>query len=206
MTEILEVALVEDDAAVLDALALYLERRGLAISRFESADALVASGGRAPPFDCIVADVRMPGMSGLDLVRHYADAPAAPPVILITGHGDVDMAVAAIKLGAFDFIEKPFDENRLFETIGAAVTQARARQQDAVLLADLQARFESLSERQHEVLALATAGLSNKEIAARLGISPRTVEIHRAWVMERMGARNLAELVRMEMRLRPPGR
>lgn len=86
------------------------------------------------------------------------------------------------------------------------MTQARARLQDAVALADLQARFESLSERQHEVLALATAGLSNKEIAARLGISPRTVEIHRAWVMERMGARNLAELVRMEMRLRPPGR
>ncbi|RAI42708.1 response regulator transcription factor [Rhodoplanes roseus] len=203
MSETLDVALVEDDPAVLDSLALYLGRRGLAITRFESADALVASHGPVPPFDCVVADVRMPGLSGIDLVRLLAASPAAPPVILITGHGDVDMAVAAIKLGAFDFIEKPFDENRLFESIGAAVAHARSRRHDAAELAHLLARFESLSERQHEVLALATAGLSNKEIATRLGISPRTVEIHRAWVMERMGARNLAELVRMEMRLRP---
>ncbi|MFD2181223.1 response regulator transcription factor [Rhodoplanes azumiensis] len=201
MPEPCPVALVDDDPAVLDALALYLERRGLSVTRFASADALVAAGTDATAFECVVADVRMPGMSGLDLVRLFAGRPAAPPVILITGHGDVDMAVAAIKLGAADFIEKPFDEARLFEAIGIAVAKRRASRQDAEALADLRARFESLSERQHEVLTLATEGLSNKEIAARLGISPRTVEIHRAWVMERMGARNLAELVRMAMRL-----
>lgn len=193
----MHVALIDDSPAVLDSLGLYLQRQGIAASCFPSADAFVAAP--PAPFDCIVADVRMPGMSGLDLVRRFADEKRDTPIVLITGHGDVDMAVAAIKLGAFDFIEKPFDEARLLESIrNAGGVRERKLVADAEL-ADLRARFEGLSERQRQVLDLAVAGLSNKEIAARLGISFRTVEIHRAWMMERTGARNLAELVRMDM-------
>lgn len=199
----MHIALIDDDAAVLDSLALYLKRQGIAVDCFSSADAFVACDASSPPaFDCVVADVRMPGLSGLDLVRRFAAQGRATPIILITGHGDVDMAVAAIKLGAFDFIEKPFDESRLLEAIRNAGGQAQRQQVAEAEIADLRARFDSLSERQRQVFNLAVAGHSNKEIAARLGISFRTVEIHRAWMMERMNARNLAELVRMEMRLR----
>jgi two-component system response regulator FixJ len=196
----MHVALIDDDPAVLDSLKLYLERQGIAVTCFASADAFV--GDTNEGFDCVIADVRMPGLSGLDLVRRFAAQGRATPVVLITGHGDIDMAVAAIKLGAFDFIEKPFDESRLLEAVRNADSEARQKHAVHAELADLRARFDGLTERQRQVLELAVAGLSNKEIAGRLGISFRTVEIHRAWMMERMGARNLAELVRMEMQLK----
>lgn len=198
----MHVALIDDDPAVLDSLRLYLERQGLTVASFASADAFVAERKPSPSLDCIVADVRMPGLSGLDLVRRLAGEGCATPIILITGHGDIDMAVAAIKQGAFDFIEKPFDESRLLESIRSAVDAARSRHLASAELAELRKRFDGLTERQREVLQLAVEGLSNKEIAIRLGISFKTVESHRAWMMERMGARNVAELVRMEMQLR----
>lgn len=203
----MHVALIDDDPAVLDSLKLYLERQGVAVTCFASADAFVAGKDQDndEALDCIVADVRMPGLSGLDLVRRFAAEGRATPVVLITGHGDIDMAVAAIKLGAFDFIEKPFDESRLLEAVRNAAGAARQKQIADAELADLRTRFDGLTERQRQVLELAVAGLSNKEIAGRLGISFRTVEIHRAWMMERMGARNLAELVRMEMQLKGAG-
>lgn len=141
-------------------------------------------------------------MSGLDLLRRLQAKRSDRPVILITGHGDIDMAVSAIKIGAFDFIEKPFDEKRLLVAIQAAVDKGRRRDDEHEKLEELRARFNSLSVRQGQVMELAAAGLSKKEIAERLTISPKTVENHRAWLMERMGARNLAELVRMAMKLR----
>ncbi|HET7806694.1 MAG TPA: response regulator [Pseudolabrys sp.] len=196
----MHVALIDDDPAVLDSLALYLKRQAIAVTCFDTADAFIATGQNLP-FDCVVADVRMPGLSGIDLVRRFGEEGSAMPIILITGHGDIDMAVAAIKLGAFDFIEKPFDESRLLESIRSATSDASARQRTAAGLAEKRARLESLTGRQRQVLDLAVAGLSNKQIAERLGISFRTVENHRAWMMERMGARNLAELVRMHMML-----
>jgi two-component system response regulator FixJ len=145
----------------------------------------------------------MPGMSGVDLIRQLGAEGRIIPTILITGHGDIEMAVGAIKLGAVDFIEKPFDEARLLDSIRNAVSQGQRKQDAVAELSDLRARVESLSERQRQVMELAAVGLSNKEIGTRLGISPRTVEIHRAWMMEKIGAHNLAELVRMVMQLRP---
>jgi two-component system response regulator FixJ len=140
-------------------------------------------------------------MSGLDLVHRLKGDGLAVPVILITGHGDVDMAVAAIKVGAFDFIEKPFDEARLLASIGNAIEKKQQPEIDAAELEKLQSRFNTLSVRQRQVMDLAVAGLSNKEIGSRLKISPKTVENHRAWVMERIGARNIAELVRIAMKV-----
>ena len=197
----MHVALIDDDPAVLDSLTLYLERQAVAVTCFATAEDFIATR-QGLPFDCVIADVRMPGLSGIDLVRRFTEEGRITPIVLITGHGDIDMAVAAIKLGAFDFIEKPFDESRLLESIRNATSDASSRQRTAAELTEMRARMESLTERQRQVLDLAVAGLSNKEIAERLGISFRTVENHRAWMMERTGARNLAELVRMDMMLK----
>jgi two-component system, LuxR family, response regulator FixJ len=201
MADPIHIALIDDDAAVLDSLRLYFARNELKTSCFSAADEFLAAVDRATAFDCVVSDVRMPGVSGLDLVGELNKRGFTRPIILITGHGDVDMAVAAIKIGAFDFIEKPFDENRLLASIRNALEHGRQQTSDAAELDQLQSRFNSLSLRQRQVMELAVAGLSSKEIGKRLKISSKTVENHRAWVMERIGARNLAELVRMAMRI-----
>jgi len=202
VVDALRVALIDDDAAVLDSLQLYLSRNGLSLACFPTAEDFLSSKSSGSRFDCVVADVRMPGISGLDLVRRLADEGSAIPVVLITGHGDVDMAVAAIKLGAADFIEKPFDESRLLDSIRKAGFSTQQRQGKTEYLQELRARHASLSIRQRQVMDLAVKGMLNKEIGQQLGISSRTVEIHRAWMMNRMGATNLAELVRMDMELR----
>jgi two-component system response regulator FixJ len=139
----------------------------------------------------------MPGLSGLELVSHLKTRNSNWPIVLITGHGDIDMAVSAIKMGAFDFIEKPCDETRLLASIINAAEHYREQMSSAVGLEQLRSRFSSLSPRQLQVMELIVAGLSSKEIGMRLNLSAKTVNNHRAWVMERTGARNLAELVRM---------
>ena len=201
MPDQIRIALIDDDPAVLDSLRLYFVRQKIEMSCFDTAEGFLAAVGRAEPFDCVVSDVRMPGVSGLELVRQLKARGFVRPIVLITGNGDIDMAVAAIKAGAFDFIEKPFDENRLLASINEAVERDRQQTSDAAELEKLRARFETLSRRQRQVMELAATGLSSKEIGAQLKISAKTVENHRAWVMERIGARNLAELVRMAMRL-----
>jgi len=201
MADALHVALVDDDAAVRDSLQLFLTRRHLKVTCFETAEQFLKARDGYESFDCIVTDVRMPGMSGLDLVNYLIDRGWIRPIIVITGHGDVDMAVSAVKAGAFDFIEKPFDETRLLTSIRDAVEKGRQRINAAVAQEKILARFEALSARQREVMGLAVAGLSSKEIGTKLKISPKTVENHRAWVMLRMGARNVAELVRIAMQL-----
>ena len=201
MADSIHVALVDDDAAVRDSLQLFLTRRHLKVTCFETAEQFLKARDGYESFDCIVTDVRMPGMSGLDLVNYLIDRGWIRPIIVITGHGDVGMAVSAVKAGAFDFIEKPFDETRLLASIRDAVEKGRQRINDAVEQEKMLARFEALSARQRQVMGLAVAGLSSKEIGTKLKISPKTVENHRAWVMLRMGARNVAELVRIAMQL-----
>jgi two-component system response regulator FixJ len=195
----LRIALVDDDEAVLDSLSLYLRRKGLEPVGFRSAEALLACGDDIASFACLFVDVRMTGMSGLDLVQRLAADRRLIPTVLITGHGDIDMAVNAIRLGARDFVEKPFDEARLLDSILAAAGEGERRRHASEKRSELRTRYNNLSDRQREVMELAVKGRSNKQIGQQLGISPRTVEIHRAWMMSRMGAQNLAELIRMQI-------
>jgi two-component system response regulator FixJ len=199
MTTGTTVHLIDDDAAILDSLGLYLESKGFTVERYESAEPFARLAASNSNRACIVSDVRMPGMSGIDLQDQLNQLGVRTPLILITGHGDIDMAVAAIKAGAHDFLEKPFDERRLVTSIEAAVAARASQQQHVRDIADLLARHGQLSERQQQVMDLAVKGRTNKEIGATLGISPRTVEIYRAKVMERMGAETLAHLVRIAL-------
>jgi two-component system response regulator FixJ len=189
------IALIEDDEAILRSLSMLLESRGVAVRAYGSAESFLADVESAPP-QCVVSDIRMPGMSGLELQRELKARAAAVPVILITGHGDIAMAVQAIKQGAFDFIEKPFDDERLVASIAEALESGERARVEQTERAELEACVAQLSPRQVEVMHLVADGFSNKEIAHRLNISPRTVENYRAWVMEKMGASNLAKLVR----------
>jgi two-component system response regulator FixJ len=190
------IALIDDDAAVLDSLCMVLAHRGIRVECFSSAGDFLAAADKLS-LACIVSDVRMPGLSGLELQSELRARALETPLILITGHGDIAMAVRALKAGAFDFIEKPFDNDVLIEAIRRAIEgEARVRAQHA-RIAEFAARAAELSQRQRQVLELVAQGLSNKQIALKLGLSPRTVENYRAWVMEKMGAKNLADLVRM---------
>jgi RNA polymerase sigma factor (sigma-70 family) len=201
MSDPVRIALIDDDAAVLDSLRLYLLRQNLDTSCYSSAEDFLSSVDNAARFDCVISDVSMPGISGLDLLERLAGRGLRWPVILITGHGDVDMAVKAMKAGAFDFVEKPFDETQLLESIRNSLERNRRQTRDNAEVEDLRKKFDGLSARQRQVMELAASGLSSKEIARQLDISAKTVENHRAWVMERIGARNLAELVRMAIKM-----
>jgi two-component system, LuxR family, response regulator FixJ len=201
MSKRISIALVDDDEAVLDSLRLYFVGMGYDVAAFAEARSLLDALSADLRPDCIVSDIRMPGLSGLDLQRELANRGSTVPLILVTGHGDIEMAVATIKAGAHDFLEKPFDEHRLLGSIEDAVSQRAKSANEETEIAVLAARIAELSDRQRQVMDLAVQGLTNKQIANQLGISPRTVETYRAWVMERTGARNLAELVRLAMRL-----
>jgi len=187
------VCLIDDDPSILDAVALLLGTHGLRSVCFYGADEFLKSEPRP---GCIVCDVRMPGLTGLDLLNRLSARGDARPIILLTGHGDVAMAVEAIKLGAFDFIEKPFDNEHLVSVISNALRRAETSYRDKVELEELRERLMSLSDRQRDTMRLLLRGLANKEIARELGISPRTVEVHRTWVMNKMGAKTLADLIR----------
>ncbi|MBN9587716.1 MAG: response regulator [Alphaproteobacteria bacterium] len=190
------VHLIDDDEDVRRSLAFLLGTAGMAVLVYESADAFLeqyAPGQRA----CVVSDVRMPGMDGLELLRRLRARDAAVPVIIMTGHADVPLAVEAMKEGAIDFIEKPFSDEVLLGAIRAAHTRLiRSEATDATAL-KFRARLNSLSERELQVLDGLLAGNPNKTIAYDLGISPRTVEVHRAHVMTKTGVSSLSELVRL---------
>jgi FixJ family two-component response regulator len=194
------VFVVDDDAAVLDSLRLLLGSAGLATAGFTSAHEFLGQYNPCQP-GCLVLDVRMPGMSGLELQQSLNLRGATIPVIFITGHGDVPMAVEAMQHGAFDFLQKPFREHLLIERIQCALEQDRASRDELTQLERIRRRLESLTPREREVLDLVTAGKPNKIMAVELHVSQRTVELHRARVMEKMGATSLAQLVRMVMDL-----
>jgi FixJ family two-component response regulator len=190
------VFVVDDDDAVRTALRLLIKSVGLAVETFASAqEFLDAFDGDRP--GCLVLDVRMPGMSGLELQQRLNEMNSITPVVFITGHGDVPMAVEAMQHGAVDFIQKPFRDQDLIDRINQALEKDHAnrsglKERDAII-----ARIETLTPREREVLHLVTSGKANKVIAGDLDVSQRTVEIHRARVMEKMNASSLAHLVRM---------
>jgi len=187
---------VDDDEGMRSSLQWLLESEGLRVEIFGSAQEFLDAyyPGRA---GCMLLDVRMHGMSGLELQEHLREQDIQIPVIIITGHGDVPMAVRAMKTGALDFIEKPFDDEKMLDAIRRALDIDKLRRERQADRANLAARLANLTPREHEVMLQVTDGKSNKEIANALGVSSKTVEAHRARVMEKMEARSLAELVRM---------
>jgi two-component system response regulator FixJ len=196
------VHVVDDDAAVRKSLAFLLASEGLPARLHESASGFLDDAPRIEA-GCIVTDVRMPGIDGIELIRRLKERGIALPVIVMTGHADVPMAVEAMKEGAIDFLEKPFGD----EVFLAAVRSALARQEKdshhGTQITEIQGRFDALSERERQVLEGLVAGKANKAIAYNLGISPRTVEIYRANVMAKMQAKSLSELVRLALLIEP---
>jgi two-component system response regulator FixJ len=190
------ICIIDDDEAIRESLRLLLYAGGLRSVVYESADAFLKD--QAPPtFECMLLDIRMPGTDGLELFRILKSRKVLYPVIFITGHGDIPLAVSSIKHGAFDFLTKPFQEGELLDKIRAAVEHCRSGRRQLMEVRGVLARIDSLTPREKDVMRLLAQGLPNKGIAETLGISPRTVEIHRAHVMEKMAADSLPALVRM---------
>jgi len=188
--------IVDDDEAMRSSLKWLIESVGMRVETYESADAFLKQHypGRS---GCLLLDVRMPGMSGLELQDYLHEQHMETPTIIITGHGDVPMAVRAMKSGAIDFIEKPFNDEVLLDAIRRASAFEEQRRDKTAISAELAVRLSHLTPREHEVMQRVTEGKSNKEIANNLGVSAKTIEAHRARVMEKMQAGSLAELVRM---------
>jgi two-component system response regulator FixJ len=196
MTE--PILIVDDDADVRDSLRALLESAGFDVRDFDSAKAVLAYD-RLTQGACLIADIRMPDMDGLTLQEELVRRKVGLPVIIVTGHGDVPLAVRAMKAGAVDFIEKPFDDELLLQSIKEALTLGKEARGQASLAQTAAARMALLTERERQVLECLVAGKANKVIAYELDISPRTVEIHRAHVMEKMQARSLSDVVRLAL-------
>jgi two-component system, LuxR family, response regulator FixJ len=192
------VHVIDDDEALRESLAFLLETAHFEVRTYDSAQRFLEALRRAEP-GCIITDVRMPGMSGLELLRQLGNLGSTFAVIVITGHGDIPLAVEAMKLGAVDFLEKPFDDNALIAAVGSALSsRERDLERDSEKL-EIHSRIAALSNRERQVLHGLVAGHANKTIAFDLGISPRTVEIYRANLMTKMQASSLSDLVRMTL-------
>jgi two-component system response regulator FixJ len=194
-----KVYVIDDDQAMRDSLDFLLGAADFHVTLFESAqnflDALPTID-----FGCVVSDVRMPGIDGIELLKRLKAGGSLFPVVIMTGHGDVPLAVEAMKLGAMDFLEKPFEDDRLIGMIEAALTRAEPGVKSEAITLEIQSRIASLSPRERQVMDGLIAGLSNKLIAREYDISPRTIEVYRANVMTKMQAASLSELVRLAMR------
>ncbi len=189
---------IDDDDAVRQSLEFLLKTAGMTVRGFEHAKAfldILPQVGHG----CVITDVRMPGMSGIDLLTRLKDSNPKLPVIIITGHGDISLAVEAMKIGAIDFLEKPFDDDHLIAAVRAALNRDAGVVKRKAELGEITEKLAALSNRERQVLDGLVAGKANKSIAFDLGISPRTVEIYRANVMTKMAANSLSDLVRMAM-------
>jgi FixJ family two-component response regulator len=199
------VFVVDDDASVREAVERLVRSAGLRVEAFASAEEFLTRPKADAP-SCLVLDVQLPDLSGLDLQRRMADASNDIPIVFITGHGDIPTTVRAMKAGAVEFLTKPLVEGDLLESIRHAIARDRADRRHHADTADLRARFASLTPREEEVMAWVVTGLLNKQIARELGISEETVKVHRGHAMRKMQADSVAELVRMSERLGMPHR
>ncbi len=190
--------LIDDDPGVRDSLTLLLSLKGLRTQPFANAESFIETY-RPEWSGCVLTDLRMPGMTGLELQAALRARQVEVPVVVLTAHGDVATARAALKNGAFDFLEKPVDDAMLLDVLHNALRVDHERRQTLSARTATDQRMERLTDREREILALLTAGHQNREIAARLGISPRTVEVHKARIMEKLGCQSLAELIRMNL-------
>jgi FixJ family two-component response regulator len=197
------VFVVEDDAPFRESLTDLIHSIGLRVEAFASAQEFLRSKRPDVP-SCLVLDVRLKGLSGLDLQKRLVEGDVDIPIIFITGHGDIPMAVQAMKAGAVEFLRKPFRDQDLLDAIQQALERDRKGREQRAEIAELRKRFDSLTPREREVMALVAAGLLNKQVAGELGTSEASVKVHRQHVMEKIGAESLAELVRMSDRLGIP--
>ena len=193
------VYVIDDDEAMRDSLQFLLDSAGYSVRLFESAQAFLDALPELM-FGCVVSDVRMPGIDGIELLKRVKAQASPFPILIMTGHGDVPLAVEAMKLGAVDFLEKPFEDDRLMAMVDVAIRQAEPAAKNGAIAQDIAARVASLSPRERQVMEGLIAGLSNKLIAREYDISPRTIEVYRANVMTKMQAGNLSELVRFAIR------
>jgi two-component system, LuxR family, response regulator FixJ len=199
MSDKQKVYVIDDDAAMRDSLNFLLDAAGFDVTLFDGATKFLDQLPRLD-FGCVVSDVRMPGVDGIELLKRMKTLKSPFPIVIITGHGDVPLAVEAMKLGALDFLEKPFEDDRLIGMIDAAIRRREPTSKDEAVTRDIAARIASLSPRERQVMDGLIAGLSNKQIARDYDISPRTIEVYRANVMTKMHANSLSELVRLAMR------
>ena len=199
------VYVVDDDVSVREALKNLLQSVGLRVETFDSADKFLSNKPAAAP-SCLILDVRLPGLSGLDLQRQLAQINHEIPIVFITGHGDIPMSVRAIKAGAVEFLTKPFRDQDLLDAVRQAVERDREARSREAEMADLRQRYASLTTREQQVLGFVVRGLINKQIAAEIGISEPTVKLHRGRLMDKMQAESLADLISMAQMLGVAGK
>ena len=194
------VFVIDDDTSMREAIGRLLQATGLTVRTFGSATEFLST--RLPDIPaCVVLDVRLPGLSGLDLQREMVERGIHVPIIFITGHGDIPMSVQAMKAGAVEFLTKPFRDQDLLDAVRSGIQVDRKARKERAELAELRERHQQLTQREREVMSLVVEGLLNKQIALRLGTSEKTIKIHRSHVMQKMHADSLAELVRMSQKL-----
>jgi RNA polymerase sigma factor (sigma-70 family) len=206
MTAAPVVFVVDDDASVRSSLKFLLSTVGLQAETFDSADGFLHKKRADVVPSCLVLDVRLPGLSGLDFQRELATRNICIPIVFLTGHGDIPMSVRAMKAGAVEFLTKPFRDQDLLDAVRVALDRDRARREQEKEITEIRGRFDSLTSREQEVVSMVVAGMLNKQIAAELGTAESTVKVQRSRAMEKMQAESLADLIKMIQKVQPPSR